>query len=216
MMTKEEHVQRLLQDPIYAIIGNAELSLGRDTLTIAKEALAAGVTIIQYREKHKTWREKYEEAREIARLCHEKGATFIMNDSTDLAIACGADGIHVGQDDAPAHIVRQLAGSNVFIGVSTNTIEEMKEAKNDGADYVGFGPMFPTSSKKDADAVVTNEAKDFALHQFSLPVVTIGGISLANIRSLYDEGFRSFAMISAIVGKENIAEAVQELRDALK
>ena len=92
----------------------------------------------------------------------------------------------------------------------------MKEAQADGADYVGFGPMFPTSSKKDADEVVTKEAKEFALHQFALPVVTIGGISLANIRSLYDEGFRSFAMISAIVGKENIAEAVQELRDALK
>ncbi len=215
-MTKEEHVQRLLQDPVYAIMGNAELSLGRDNVTVATELLAAGVKIIQYREKHKTWREKYEEAREISRLCHEKDATFIMNDSTDLAIACGADGIHVGQDDAPAHVVRQLAGPNVFIGVSTNTIEEMKEAKKDGADYVGFGPMFPTSSKKDADEVVTKEAKEFALHQFSLPVVTIGGISLANIRSLYEEGFRSFAMISAIVGKEHIAEAVQELRHALR
>ena len=164
-MTKEEHVQRLLQDPVYAIMGNAELSLRRDNVTVAKELLAAGVQIIQYREKHKTWREKYEEAREIARLCHEKGATFIMNDSTDLAIACGADGIHVGQDDAPAHVVRQLAGPDVFIGVSTNTIEEMKEAQADGADYVGFGPMFPTSSKKDADEVVTKEAKEFALHQ---------------------------------------------------
>lgn len=215
-MTKEEHVQRLLQDPVYAIMGNAELSLGRDNVAVANELLAAGVKIIQYREKHKTWREKYEEAREIARRCHEKGATFIMNDSTDLAIACGADGIHVGQDDAPAHVVRQLAGPDVFIGVSTNTIEEMKEAQADGADYVGFGPMFPTSSKKDADEVVTKEAKEFALHQFSLPVVTIGGISLANIRSLYDEGFRSFAMISAIVGKEHIAEAVQELRHTLK
>ena len=214
-MTKEEHVQRLLQDPIYAIMGNAELSLGRDNVTVANELLAAGVKIIQYREKHKTWREKYEEAREIARRCHEKGATFIMNDSTDLAIACGADGIHVGQDDAPAHVVRQLAGPDVFIGVSTNTIEEMKEAQADGADYVGFGPMFPTSSKKDADEVVTKEAKEFALHQFSLPVVTIGGISLANIRSLYDEGFRSFAMISAIVGKKHIAEAVKELRHTL-
>lgn len=214
-MTKEEHVQRLLQDPVYAIMGNAELSLGRDNITIAKELLAAHVCIIQYREKHKTWREKYEEAREIARLCHEQKATFIMNDSTDLAIACGADGIHVGQDDAPAHVVRQLAGPDVFIGVSTNTIEEMKQAQQDGADYVGFGPMFPTVSKKDADEVVTQEAKEFALHQFSLPVVTIGGISLSNIRGLYEEGFRSFAMISAIVGKEDIAKAVQEIRTAL-
>ena len=133
-----------------------------------------------------------------------------MNDSTDLAIACGADGIHVGQDDAPAQIVRQLAGPDVFIGVSTNTVDEMKQALADGADYVGFGPMFPTQSKKDADEVVTPEAKAYAL-----PVVTIGGISLANIRSLYDEGFRSFAMISAIVGQKDIKGAVEKIHQTL-
>lgn len=85
----------------------------------------------------------------------------------------------------------------------------MKQALADGADYVGFGPMFPTQSKKDADEVVTPEAKEYAL-KFDLPVVTIGGISLANIRSLYDEGFRSFAMISAIVGQKDIKGAVEK------
>ncbi|MFR6643963.1 MAG: thiamine phosphate synthase, partial [Megasphaera sp.] len=188
-MTKEDHVKHLLEDPVYAIMGNEELCLGRNNVDVAKGLIAAGVTIIQYREKHKKWRAKYEEASAIARLCHDHDVTFIMNDSTDLAIACGADGIHVGQDDAPAQVVRQLAGPDVFIGVSTNTIDEMKQAKADGADYVGFGPMFPTQSKDDADDVVSKEAKAFALN-FSLPVVTIGGISLDNIRSLYDEGFR--------------------------
>ena len=147
-------------------------------------------------------------------ICHDHDVTFIMNDSTDLAIACGADGIHVGQDDAPAKIVRQLAGPDVFIGVSTNTVDEMKQALADGADYVGFGPMFPTQSKKDADEVVTPEAKAYALH-YELPVVTIGGISLANIRSLYDEGFRSFAMISAIVGQKDIKGAVEKIHQTL-
>lgn len=85
-----------------------------------------------------------------------------MNDSTDLAVACGADGIHVGQDDAPVEVVRRLAGPDVFIGVSTNTVDEMKQAQADGADYVGFGPMFPTRSKADADEVVSDEAKAFA------------------------------------------------------
>lgn len=92
--------------------------------------------------------EKYAEATAIAKLCHDHKVTFIMNDSVDLAIACGADGIHVGQDDAPATVVRQLAGPDVVIGVSTNTIDEMKQALADGADYVGFGPMFPTASKR--------------------------------------------------------------------
>lgn len=215
-MTKNEHVRRLLEDPVYAIMGNAELSLRRDNVAVAKLLLGAGVKIIQYREKHKTWRQKYEEAKRIVELCHEHDATFIMNDSADLAIACGADGIHVGQDDAPAPIVRHLAGSDVFIGVSTNTIAEMKQAKLDGADYVGFGPMFPTVSKKDAHEVVSAEARDFALHHCELPVVTIGGINLENIRPLYDEGFRSFAMIGAIVGQEDIAAAVATIRRKLK
>ena len=90
----------------------------------------------------------------------------------------------------------------------------MKQALADGADYVGFGPMFPTQSKKDADEVVTPEAKAYALH-YELPVVTIGGVSLENIRSLYDEGFRSFAMISAIVGQKDIKGAVEKIRQTL-
>jgi thiamine-phosphate pyrophosphorylase len=215
-MTKDEHVKRLLMDPVYAIMGNEELCLGRSNLSIAKALVDSGVKIIQYREKHKTWREKYTEASAISRLCHENDVTFIMNDSTDLAIACGTDGIHVGQDDAPAPIVRQLAGPDVFIGVSVNTIAEMKQAVFDGADYVGLGPMFPTQSKKDADEVVTPGTVDFALHEYTLPIVTIGGISLANVRGLYDQGFRSFAMISAIVSQPDINKAVAGIRNILK
>lgn len=215
MMSKADHVRRLMTDPIYAIMGNAELSGRRDNRQIARLLLDAGVTIIQYREKHKTWREKYSEALDIAAWCRERGATFIMNDSVDLAIACHADGIHVGQDDAPAPVVRKLAGPDMLIGVSTNTAEEMKQALADGADYVGFGPMFPTASKKDAHAVVSAEARQFALH-YPLPVVAIGGIDESRIGSLYDEGFRSFAMISAIVGQADIPGAVSRLRRLLQ
>ena len=213
-MTKKEHLLRLKNDPIYVVMGEA-LSLGRKNTEVAKILLDSGVKIIQYREKHKTWREKYAEASYIAALCKEYEATFIMNDSVDLAVACGADGIHVGQDDAPVHIVKQIAGQNVFVGVSTNTTKELQGALTDGADYVGFGPMFPTSSKSDADAVVTEETIRSAL-EFALPVVTIGGIGLGNIRTLYDRGFRSFAMISAVVSQKDIKKAVNDLRQALK
>jgi len=151
-MTKEEHVRRLAEDPVYVIMGE-EFSLGRKNRDVAKELLDAGVKIIQYREKHKTWREKYGEAKEIASMCKEYGATFIMNDSADIAVACGADGIHVGQDDAPVPLVRALAGEDIFVGLSTNTIAEMEGALADGADYVGFGPMYPTASKADAGKV---------------------------------------------------------------
>ena len=155
-MTKEEHIQRLKDDPIYVVMGEA-LSLGRKNTEVAKTLLDVGVRIIQYREKHKTWREKYAEASEIAVMCKKYGATFIMNDSVDLAIACGADGIHV----------------------------------------------------------VTEETIRSAL-EFPLPVVTIGGIGLENIRTLYDRGFRSFAMISAVVSQKDIKKAVDDLRQALK
>lgn len=213
-MTKEEHVRRLAEDPVYVIMGE-EFSLGRKNREVAKELLDAGVKIIQYREKHKTWREKYGEAKEIASMCKEYGATFIMNDSADIAVACGADGIHVGQDDAPVPLVRALAGEDIFVGLSTNTIAEMEGALADGADYVGFGPMYPTASKADAGKVVSSEEKAFALH-FALPVVTIGGIGRDNIGELYKEGFRSFAMISAVVSQPDIAAAVAELRRACR
>ena len=103
----------------------------------------------------------------------------------------------------------------MFVGVSTNTTKELQGALADGADYVGFGPMFPTSSKSDADEVVTEETIRSAL-EFPLPVVTIGGIGLENIRTLYDRGFRSFAMISAVVSQKDIKKAVDDLRQALK
>lgn len=213
MLTKAEHVRHLWDDPLYVIMGE-ELSLGRKNLDVARQLIAAGVQIMQYREKHKTWREKYAEAKAIADLCHDADVTFIMNDAADLAIACGADGIHVGQDDAPAPFVRSLVGPDMLIGVSTNTIADMQGAAADGADYVGFGPMFPTDSKKDTHALVKPDAVAYAV-QFKLPVAAIGGIHLGNIRSLWDEGFRSFAMISAVVSQPDIAKAVAALRQAL-
>jgi thiamine-phosphate pyrophosphorylase len=213
-MNKEEHMHHILEDPVYAIMGE-ELSLGRKNVDVARQLIAAGVQIIQYREKHKTWRKKFAEASVIAKLCRDAGVTFIMNDSPDLAIACGASGIHVGQDDAPVPFVRRLAGDDMVIGVSTNTIEDLQGAVTDGADYVGFGPMFPTQSKKDANEVVTEETIAYTLQNYPLPVVTIGGISLDNIGGLYQRGYRSFAMISAIISQPDIAKAVQLLRQQI-
>lgn len=213
-MTKEERMKNLLTDPVYAILGDA-LSLGRSNIQAADEIIKAGVKTIQYREKHKSWREKYKEAVEIAHMCRESGVTFIMNDSVDLAIACGADGIHVGQDDAPAPFVRKLAGPDVIIGVSTNTRLDMENAVKDKADYIGLGPVFHTDSKKDAKEVVSSEDIQYALHDCPLFVVTIGGIGLDNINALYKQGFRSFAMISSIVSQDNIAAAVNNLRQEL-
>ncbi|MBC3535797.1 thiamine phosphate synthase [Megasphaera hominis] len=213
-MTREECVEIFKNEPVYAILGEA-LSLGRGNVETARQVLAAGVKIIQYREKHKSWREKYAEAKVIADLCRAAGAVFIMNDSADLAIACGAAGIHVGQDDAPCTFVRRLAGPDMFIGVSTNTIADIQGAIRDGADYVGFGPMHPTESKKDTHDLVTAEAIGYATAQTQMPLTCIGGVGPETIPELYKEGFRSFAMISAIVSQPDIAAAVAHIRQVI-
>lgn len=213
-MKREESLHQFLTEPIYCILGEA-LCLGRGNIETARQVIDAGVKVIQYREKHKSWREKYAEASQIAAMCHDAGVTFIMNDSVDLAIACGADGIHVGQDDAPYSFVRKMAGPDVLIGVSTNTIDEIKGAIADGADYVGFGPMYPTQSKKDANEVVSAEAIRYALSQKDMPLTCIGGVGPANMARLYKEGFRSFAMISAIISQPDIGAAIRHMRDIL-
>jgi len=214
-MSRTKQREQLKNEPLYAILGES-LSLGRNNLETAEAVINAGVKTIQYREKNKTWRQKYAEGTAIAKMCRQHGVTFIMNDSVDLAIACGADGIHVGQDDAPLAIARKMAGPDMIIGVSTNTVEEIHTAVLEGADYVGFGPMFPTQSKKDANPVVTAEAVSYALHECSIPVVAIGGIETENIGSLYQQGFRFFAMISAIVSQPDIKSAVTHLRELIE
>lgn len=211
---KEEHIERIKNDPIYAILG-AAVSKGRTNLEVVRALIDGGVHIIQYREKEKTSRQKWEECMQIRKWTKEAGVTFLVNDSVELALACQADGIHIGQKDLPSRVVRSLVGEDMVIGVSTNTKEELDIVSKEGyADYVGFGPMYPTSTKKDANPCPTAEARKAAL-QFSLPVVTIGGIDKGNIRMLWNEGFRSFAMISALVGADDIGKAIKEIRKEL-
>lgn len=214
MMKHDDHINQIRTEPIYAILGET-FSRGRTNRQVAKALLGAGVRIIQYREKKKSWQEKYEEARDICQWCNEYGATFIMNDSIDLAIACEAPVIHVGQDDAPVAWVRRLAQRDIVVGVSTHTIAEMKKAVRDGADYVGLGPMYQTTSKMDVHDIVADVDKAYAL-TLPIPVVTIGGIDLIHIRQLYTEGFRSFAMISALVGATDIVEQIGAFRQVLQ
>lgn len=214
-MNKAIHIERLRRDPIYVIMGE-ELSLGRKNAEMAELLVDAGVHIIQYREKHKSYQEKYAECMAIRTITEENDITFIVNDEPELAVACRADGIHVGQKDMPVGEVRQLVGPDMVIGLSTNTIEELKKAAAEGnADYVGLGPVFPTHSKNDANEVLTKATIKFAMQDYPLPVIAIGGINRSNLGALQHMGFRSFAMISAIVSQRNVSQAVGELRQVL-
>ncbi|NLM52225.1 MAG: thiamine phosphate synthase [Firmicutes bacterium] len=203
------------QTDIYGITCE-KLSKGRDNLEVVKQLLAAGVKIIQYREKEKTKKEKLRQCLAISKMCREAGALFIVNDDVDIAMLTEAGGIHVGQDDLPADAVRKLVGSKMLIGVSAGTPQEAAEAVARGADYLGIGPVFGTGTKEDAGKPVGLEFLKFMVQNYSLPLVAIGGINAENIHLVSGTGITCFAMVSALVAAEDIAAAVHKLRRQLK
>ncbi len=143
--------------------------------------------------------------------CKKVGATFIVNDRVDAAIAVGADGVHLGQDDFPLCEARRLLGMDKIIGVSTHSMEEALSAESGGADYIGFGPVFQTDTKKDAlDPRGLSELNGIARH-ISIPVIAIGGINMDNLQSMIDSRVDGVAIISAVAGSENIAQTSSRL-----
>ena len=205
--------QNPLCGSIYCITGE-EFSLGRNNITIVKEMLKAGVKIIQYREKEKDIVEKYNECIEIRKLTKEAESLFIVNDNVDLAILTDADGVHVGQEDLPPKAVRKLIG-NKIIGVSTHSQQQAQKAVEDGADYIGVGPIFKTNTKKNVVDPVGYEYLDYVVKNINLPFVAIGGIKEHNIAEVAKRGANCFAMITEIVEAKNIYEKIKNLITAI-
>lgn len=162
------------------------------------EALEAGVRFFQYRNKRGTRREKYEVSLQLIPLAREAGALFIVNDHADIALAVDADGVHLGQDDLPIEHARNLLGSGKLIGISTHSSDQAKAAEAGGADYIGFGPVFRTSTK-DAGPVQGIETISVIRRMVSLPVIAIGGITLANVGEAVRAGADGVAVISSVL-----------------
>ncbi len=202
------------QTDIYALT-DSKLSLGRHVEEVAKALLQAGVKILQYREKKKKAGEMLEECRILRTLTKEAGACFIVNDHIDIAMLVDADGVHVGQEDLPVPEVRKLIGNNKIIGLSTHSPEELRNAKILGADYVGVGPIFATQTKEDVCAPVGYDYLDFAAKHSALPFVVIGGIKRHNINEVMRHGAYCAALVSELVGAENIVQRVAEVRAAM-
>ncbi len=181
-------------------------------LTIAvRQALAGGVRAVQLRSKTMTDREALALAREIRAACHDAGAVFIVNDRLDIALASGADGVHLGVDDLPVDDARQIAGADFVIGFSPETDEQIRSAGTRGASYLGVGPVFGTATKADAgDALGIDE---FARRcSISLvPVVGIGGITLENAKETISAGAAGVAVVSAILGSGDPRGAAEAL-----
>ncbi len=185
---------------------------GKQTLYQQVEAaLRGGATCVQLREKELSNDEFLKEALEIHELCRRYNVPLFINDSVEVAIHCGAEGIHVGQEDMAARDVRSLVGENMMIGVSAHSVEEALEAQRNGADCLGVGAMFSTSTKLDADVLPWQTLYDIC-HAVDIPVVAIGGLTKENIPQLAGSGVDGVALVSAIFAAEDIEVECRELR----
>ena len=194
---------------LYAVTDRAWI--GTQTLYQQVEAaLKGGATCVQLREKELDEAAFLQEAKELCALCRRYGVPFIVNDNVDVAQACGADGVHVGQEDMKAGEVRRRVGEDMILGVSVHTVEEARRAVRDGADYLGLGAVFPTSTKTDADQMSNETLRDIC-GTVEIPVVAIGGLNRDNILRLSGSGVDGVALVSAIFGAEDIEAACREL-----
>lgn len=195
---------------LYAVTDRAWV--GRQSLYEQVEAaLKGGATCVQLREKEMNDQDFLAEALEIAALCKRYGVPFFINDNVEVAVKCKADGVHVGQEDMAAAQVRQQVGDHMMIGVSAHSVEEALEAVKNGADYLGVGAMFSTSTKKDAQLLSKAVLRDICAAA-TVPVVAIGGISKANISQLAGSGVDGVALVSAIFAAEDIESECRLLR----
>ena len=176
-----------------------------------ESALKGGATCVQLREKNLDEELFLEEAIKIKSLCKKYGIPFLVNDNVDIAIKCEADGVHVGQEDTAVSKVRKLVGDKMIIGVSVQNINEALESIKNGADYLGVGAMFSTSTKLDANVIPFENLKSVC-NAVNIPVVAIGGIGKNNIMKLAGSGADGVALVSAIFGAKNIEEECRELR----
>lgn len=204
----------IIPEGIYGITGD-NFAHGKTNLECVKAMIDGGIKIIQYRDKTKSIKEKVKEAKEIRELCREKGVVFIVNDHVDIAILVDADGVHIGQDDMEPSDVRKLIGDNKIIGLSTHSEEQgMKAFLNPDVDYIGVGPIFPTTTKDTAP--VGLGYLEYAVKNLHLPFTAIGGIKEHNLHEIISRGAKNVCLVSDIVGADNITEKVKELQKFMK
>ena len=178
-------------------------------------AIDGGCTVIQLREKQCSSRDFYELALRVKGITAPRGVPLIINDRVDICLAAGADGVHVGQSDLPAGQVRRLLGPDRILGVSARTLEEALEAQESGADYLGVGAMYATSTKTDAQ-VVSMETLRAIRQAVEIPIVVIGGINRDTMDAFRGTGIDGLAVVSAVVAQKDIRAAARELVDRFR
>lgn len=198
------------------VITDTELQDRFSHVELARMAVAGGADTVQFRQKEGSTREMIEMARELKHLFASAGVTFIVNDRLDVAIASDSDGVHLGQDDFPIPLAREILGENKIIGGSAVTLEEARKCLIDGADYVGFGPVYPTTSKVDAGPVTGIDLMKEVIGKVPLPLIAIGGVNKDNIPEVMRARAHGIAVISAVCCQRDPELATRELFRALK
>lgn len=180
-----------------------------------EQAIEGGCTLVQLREKDAGSLDFYETAVRVKKITDRNNVPLIINDRLDIALAVNAAGVHVGQSDLPATVVRRIIGPDKILGVSASTLEEAEKAQADGADYLGIGAMFPTGTKTDADHVTMDELKKIRA-AVKIPIVVIGGISTATAPMFHGTGIDGFSVVSAIIAAKDIRGATKSLKQIFK
>ncbi|MEW6417581.1 MAG: thiamine phosphate synthase [Nitrospirota bacterium] len=215
--TKTSDPRLLTSDFKLYLITDRKLFNTQCSLYIAVEdALNAGVKVIQLRETDLPTRKLLDMATWMLELTKEYGAKLFINDRVDIALAVGADGVHLGQKSIPAHAVRKIPGNRLLIGVSTHSIDEAIEAERDGADFITIGPIYQTPSKLKYGNPIGIETLKKVKSEVSIPVLAIGGIKLDKVKEVKEAGADGIALISAIFTAENIKETTEEFLRLLK
>jgi len=208
---RRDKLQRL--SGLYVIIDIAFLK-GRRLTDIVARVIRGGATTIQLRAKELGVRDFLNSAIELKKICMEHNILFIVNDSLEVALASDADGLHVGQDDLPVAVARRLLPVDKILGVSARTLTEARKARAGGADYLGVGAIFPTATKDAAGVTGTKIIKEIK-KTVELPLVAIGGINIDNVKEVIRAGADAAAIISAVMGAEDIEKATRQLADII-
>ena len=194
---------------LFYAVGGAD---GKESFfTDLESALKGGITCFQLREKHLPFDEFLAEAKEVKKLCAKYSVPLIINDNTEIALSCGAEGVHIGQDDGDVAEVKKIAGGRLIIGVSAHNVEEALAAEKAGADYLGCGAVFGSATKSNVHTLPLETLKNIAA-AVKIPIVAIGGINENNMMRLAGTGINGVAVISAIFGAVDIENKCKELK----
>jgi thiamine-phosphate pyrophosphorylase len=197
------------------LVADVDYAAERDIVSLVEDAIRGGVTTVQLRAKGLGTREFLRLATRMAAVLKRRDVPLIINDRVDVALACGADGVHLGQDDMPPDKARKLVGGSKVIGVSVNTPKEAREAERLGADYVGLGPIYATATKDTDLPVLGSDGIRRMRDKIGIPIVAIGGINAGNAAEVMKSGAAGVAVVSAILDAQDVRRAAANLKKAV-